>query len=236
MAEAALKRFWTTAAPQETPDGWQVHLDGKPLRTPKRALLQVPVAELAAAIASEWQDAGAQIRPTDLPLTGIANAAIDVVAAARAEVEASLAAYADADLLCYRADSPAELLRQQELLWEPPLLAIEARHNVRFRRATGIVHVAQAPETLAAMRAALAALSDFQLSALQILVTISGSLVLPLAQLTGVLPAAAALRAATVDEDWQQQHWGTDAEAQAQAEARRRDYLAASRFLALLQI
>lgn len=238
MAEAkpALRRFWTDATAAAHADGWRILLDGKPLRTPARALLTLPGEALALAIAAEWREAGEQIRPTDLPLTGLANAAIDVIPAGRAAIVAGIAAHAGADLTCYRADAPHSLRDRQTAQWEAPLRAVEARHQVQFRRTTGILHVEQPAATLAAMRSAVLGLSDFQLAGVQPLVGISGSLVLVLAQLAGVLTPDAAFRAATLDEDWQQQRWGVDAEAQDRLRARRRDYLAASRLLALLAI
>lgn len=236
MAETApaLRRFWTQATARADAGGWRIWLDDKPLRTPKRQPLQLPGEALAQAIAAEWHGAAAQFRPADLPLTGLANAALDIIPANRAAMVDGIVAYADADLLCYRAATPDGLCARQQELWEPPLRAIERQFGVQFQRTTGILHVAQPASTLAAVRAAITELGDFELAAVQPLVTLSGSLMLVLAQRVQLLTPDAAFAAASLDDDWQQSRWGADAEAQARIARRRQEYLAASRFLALL--
>ena len=75
-----MKRFWKEAAVAGQGTGWRVELDSRPLRTPARALLKVPSRALADAVAQEWAGAGEQVDPRAMPLTGLANAAIDHVA------------------------------------------------------------------------------------------------------------------------------------------------------------
>ena len=101
-----MKRFWKKVALVEAESGWSVALDGRPLKTPARATLVVGVRPLAEAIAGEWRACGAEIDPRKMPLTGLANAAIDHVAPAPARFADDLSRYAEGDLLCYRADHP----------------------------------------------------------------------------------------------------------------------------------
>lgn len=227
-----MKRFWTAAeAVAADHGGWGVALDGKPLVTPARAALVLPSRALAEAIAGEWRAVGREVRPADLPLTGLANAAID---RAGPELAAQLAAYAASDVLCYRADAPPDLVAQQAAAWDPPLAWAAARFDVGFTLATGVMPAAQPPATLARLREAVAALGRFHLAGLHPVVTISGSLLLGLALLEGAMDAQGVWRAGALDELWQAQQWGDDALAQAAREAQRGSLLAGAHFLALL--
>lgn len=230
-----MKKFWTKAQAVPANDGWTITLDDRPVRTPAKALLLLPTRALAKAVTAEWQDAPDVVRPDLLPLTAIANAAIDVVQQGRAEIIHNLAAYADADLLCYRADAPAALVELQKAEWDPLLGAVQDHFGIDFHCTSGITHVAQPADTLAKVHTVLDKMSDFQLAALQPLITISGSIILVLAQIEGLITAGAAFTASVLDEDWQETQWGTDTEAQQRLDARRQDYLAASRFLDLLR-
>lgn len=228
-----MKRFWKTALPRPIDGQWQVLLDNKPLHTPARALLLLPNEPLANAIADEWQAVADRFEPVELPLTALANAAIDLVADDRAGFLAPLARYAAFDLLCYRAERPAALVARQTDCWEPLLQGVEARHRLLFHRASGIRHVEQPEETLAGVRALFSALSAFELAALHPILSIGGSAVLAIAHLDGALNAEEVFDASMLDETFQQQQWGADDEALRVRERRRAEFLAAARFLAL---
>jgi len=230
----AVKRFWTEADAAPVDGGWGVALDGRPVRTPRRAALVLPSAALAEAIAAEWAAVEDEIRPETMALTGIANAAVDIVGADPAAFAASLVAYGESDLTCYRAEGPQPLVARQVAVWEPPLKAVEARHGLVFRRTAGVMHVPQPAETVGRLHGVLTGLSPWRLAPLQPLVTLSGSVVLGLAVLEGVLEAEAAFAAAHVDDLWQAEQWGTDELAEADRAGRRQQFEAAARFLALL--
>ena len=229
-----MKRFWSSAEAVADEGGWGVRLDERPLRTPGRALLAVPTRALAEAIAGEWAGAAETVDPRAMPLTGLANAAIDRVAPDRAAFAAGLARYAEADLACYRAEGPETLARRQQQSWDGLLGWARRRFDVDFATTTGIVHVAQPRATVERLAHAVAALDAFRLAGLSPLVTIGGSLVAALAVLEGALPADQAWEAVSIDERWQVEKWGSDAEAEAAIASRRRDFLAAARFLDLL--
>jgi chaperone required for assembly of F1-ATPase len=177
-----MKRFWKEATVALREDGgFAVQLDGRPVRTPARALLILPTAPLAEVIASEWQAQGEEVDPRTMALTGLANAAIDHAATDPAGFAATLTPYAETDLLCYRDDRDAALAAEQAAAWNPLLAWAEARFGVEFMLAQGVMHVAQPPATVAALQDAVRALPPFRLAALSPLVTISGSLVAALA-------------------------------------------------------
>lgn len=229
-----MKRFWKTAAVVEAESGFAVELDGRRLRTPAREELVVPARALADAIAAEWNECGEQVDPRAMPLTGLANAAIDRVAPDKGAFAANLARYADTDLICYRAEGPATLIARQAESWDALLGWARRRYDVDFATCSGVMHVAQPEETVRKLGHAVASLDDFKLAGLSPLVTIGGSLIAALAVLEKMMPATEAWEAVSLDDRWQMEQWGADAEAQAALDARRRDFLAGARFLELL--
>jgi len=229
-----VKRFWKDVIVAKEDGGWGVALDTRPVRTPARATLVVPTEALADAIADEWRGIAGEVDPRAMPLTGLANAAIDRVAPERQAFAAGLARYAEADLACYRAEGPRGLVERQEESWDALLAWARRRFDVDFATTCGIVHVEQPAATVDRLAHALAALDPFRLAGLSPLVTIGGSLVAALAVVEKAITPEAAWDAVSVDERWQLEQWGADAEAEAALENRRRDFLAAARFLDLL--
>jgi chaperone required for assembly of F1-ATPase len=229
-----MKRFWKDVAVEPGQEGWAVKLDGRPVKTPARAALAVPSEVLAEAIAEEWRAVGETIDPRAMPLTGLANAAIDRVAPDPSAFASKLAEYAEGDLACYRAEGPSALVARQESSWDPLLAWARRRYDLDFATTSGLMHVAQPPATVERLSHAVAALDPFRLAGLSPLVTIGGSLVAALAVLENAITPEEAWEAVSVDDRWQFEQWGADAEAQTAMENRRRDFLAAARFLDLL--
>jgi chaperone required for assembly of F1-ATPase len=226
-----MKRFYKDVA--VTPDRG-VTLDGKPVRTPARAPLLLPTMAFAEAIAGEWAAQTGEIRPETMVLTGLANAAIDRIAPARADFAAGLARYAETDLLCYRADGPAPLVARQAEVWDPWLAWAAARYDVAFTVTTGILHQPQPSATVARIAAAYATFDPFVLAALAGVVTICGSAILGLAIAEGALDANGAWIAGQLDEIWQAEQWGEDPLAVAAREDRQRALGASVTLLGLL--
>lgn len=229
-----MKRFYRQAEAQAAEGGYHILLDGRPIKTPARMPLQVPSARLGQAIAAEWQAQGDEVDARSMPLTGLANAAIDRVAPDMDGFASGLAAYGEADLLCYRAEAPAGLVARQSGSWDPLLAWARRRFDINFEIVSGIMHRAQPRSTVDRLAHAVAAQDAFQLAALSPLVTVGGSLVIALALAEGEIDFEAAWAAATLDEQWQLEQWGSDAEAEKALDARRRDFDAAYRFLNLL--
>jgi chaperone required for assembly of F1-ATPase len=229
-----MKRFYKAAAAAPAEGGWRILLDGRPVRTPARAELKVPSAALGEAIAAEWQAQGETIEPRAMVLTGLANAAIDRVGPDRDAFGQGLARYGETDLLCYRADGPEALVARQAATWDPLLTWARRRFDVDFELVAGIMHRAQPERTVSQLARAVAALDHWVLAALSPIVTVSGSLVIALALAEGEVDPETAWTAATVDEAWQTEQWGEDAEAAAMLASRRRDFEAGHHFLSLL--
>jgi chaperone required for assembly of F1-ATPase len=187
------------------------------------------------AIAAGWQAQGEKIDPRSMPLTGLANAAIDRVAPDRDTFAAGLAQYGESDLLCYRAEGPAPLVARQAEHWDPVLGWARRRYDVELKVTQGVMHQPQPEATVARLARAVAARPPFELAGLSPLVTVSGSLIIALALAEGELGVEQAWAAATVDDQWQAEKWGEDAEAVHALANRRRDFEAGARFLNLLQ-
>lgn len=226
-----MKRFWKEAGAE----AGQILLDGRPVRTPKRNLLMVPAHRLAVAIAGEWDAVGEELDPRALPLTGLANAAIDIVAPDAAAFAAQLARYGEADLLAYRAESPEPLVARQAREWDPLLDWLRTRYDVHVDLTTGIIHRAQPEPTIARLREATAARAPFELAALSPIVTIGGSLIAGLALIERAFDPDTIWSAVNLDELWQAELWGEDALALQAREAKRKEWDAAARFLDLLR-
>ncbi|HSX56394.1 MAG TPA: ATP12 family protein [Sphingomonas sp.] len=229
-----MKRFWEQVSATPAAGGHDIHLDGKPVRTPGRVPLTLPGLALAEAVADEWRDVGETIDPRAMPLTGLANAAIDRIAPDPAAFAAGLAKYGESDLLCYRADHPLELQLRQQAAWDPLLDWARGRYGIDPVTTTGVMHRPQSAETIARLAKAVAARSPFELAALSPLVTVTGSLVAALALLEGFATSEDIWSAANLDEDWQAEHWGEDDLARKARAARRADFDAGARFLSLL--
>lgn len=229
-----MKRFWTAAEVVGANGGWGIALDGRRVKTPAKADLSVPTKGLAKAIAGEWAAVGDRIDPRTMPLTGLANAAIDRIAPDPQRFAASLASYVESDLTCYRAEGPTALVERQAESWDALQGWARRRYDVDFACVSGVMHVPQPEATVRRLAHEAAALDPFRLAALSQLVTIGGSLVAGLAVIEQALPPDAAWEAVSLDDRWQLEQWGADAEAEKALDLRRRDFLAAARFAELL--
>jgi chaperone required for assembly of F1-ATPase len=225
-----MKRFWQ----EVTVEGGEVRLDGRPVRTPGRAPLAIPYPRLAAAVADEWGAVEGEIDPRTMPLTGLANAAIDRIAPDPAAFAAGLARFGESDLLYYRAESPEELVARQRAAWDPLLDWARGRYDVHFEVTSGVMHHSQPEATVSRLADAVATRSAFELAGLSPVVTVSGSLVAALALLEGASDAESVWRAGRIDDDWQTEQWGEDAHAIRTRDAHRADFDAGARFLSLL--
>ncbi|KEO52765.1 ATP12 family chaperone protein [Thioclava pacifica] len=235
MSEWAAKRFWKETSVTEAEGGFGVALDGRAVKTPAKAPLVVPTRALAEAIAAEWDAQEDKIAPHTMPVTRSANAAIDKVTHQHDEVVTHVAEYGETDLLCYRADKPAELVALQAEKWDPLLDWAAQTYGLRLTVTAGVLPVAQSQDALARLRAEVAACDPFALAALHDLVGITGSLVLGLAVARGRLTALEAWELSRLDEDWQIAQWGEDEEAAEIASLKREALCDAGRIWELAQ-
>ncbi len=230
MSEWKAKRFWTSAEIATQDGGFAVRLDGRPVKTPAKAPLVVPTKDMAHAIAAEWDAQDDVIDPHTMPVTRAANAAIDKVRHQHAEVAQMIADYGDADLLCYRAASPVELVQRQSESWDPLLDWAAAAFGVRLHTVTGVMHAPQDQDALATLAGHVHKMDAFTLTAFHDLVSLSGSLIIGFAALTDYRAPEGLWQVSRVDEMWQAELWGIDEEASEHAARKECDFLAAKRF------
>ena len=228
------RRFYQSADAAPAEGGFAVRLDGKGVRTPAGRPLLLPTLPLAEAVAAEWAAQDELIRPHTMPLTQLSSTALDRVGPERPAITDQLVAYAGTDLLCYRVDSPADLAARQTATWQPLLdwlaLALDAPLTVTH----GLLAVAQPDASIAALRRHLDGQSVWRLAVIQAATAASGSLVLALALAEGRVDAAGVVAASQLDETYQAELWGDDAEAVARRQTLAADVEAAAALLALL--
>ncbi len=244
MTAAKFKRFYARASWEVVPagaagagaagEGFRVLLDGKAIQTPAKAEMVLPTPALAEAVAAEWQAQGEQVEIRSLVLTGLAWTAIDRVGPGREQVVEELAGYGAHDVVCYHAAAPADLMARQGEQWQPLLDWAARALDAPLAVTSGVVSIEQPPAALAALRRAVAAKADFELTVLSAAAGAAGSLVIGLALVAGRIDAAAAFEAAQLDESYQIERWGEDPEATRRRAAIKADLEAAARFLALL--
>ncbi|ALN73734.1 ATP12 family chaperone protein [Aureimonas sp. AU20] len=209
------KRFYTDVTLVEEEGGFSIRLDGRAVRTPSRAVLSVPARAVAEEVAREWRAQGTHIDPATMPMTRLVNTVLDGVAPDPASVAEDLGRYAETDLLAYRAAEPQRLAALQAEGWDPVMDWASQRTGKSFARGVGVMFVAQPEPTVEALRALVRAEVDpFRLASLHQITTLTGSLLLALAVSEGFLDAERAWALAHIDEDWNIEQWGEDAEAQ----------------------
>jgi chaperone required for assembly of F1-ATPase len=208
-----MKRFYKDVEIAPVDGGFAVLLDGRPVKTPARNTLILPTKGLAAAIAREWQAQGDEIAVATMPLLRLANTVVDGVAVNRAPVIDAILRFGENDLLCYRAHQPPELAARQREGWNPMLDWVRRRHGAHMRVAEGLTHVDQTPDALLALRQALEEEGAFTLGALHVIASSTGSLVLALAVADRFISGADAFSLSRIDEAYQAEKWGEDAEA-----------------------
>ena len=229
------RRFYKEAGFAPAEGGFRLTLDGRSANTPARNPLVLPTAALASAVAAEWGAQDTSIDPATMPLTRLANTAIDGVATRIEAVADDLCAYAQTDLLAYRAAEPDRLVTAQATAWNPLLDWAYDTLGAKLILSEGVMHVTQPPQAIQALTEAVRRVDDpFRLAALHTLTTLTGSLILALAVLHGRLEPGAAWDAAHVDETYQADVWGRDEEAEARLAVRRAEFDAAAKTMSAL--
>ena len=230
MSDWKARRFWKEATVEQIDDGWTVRLDGRAIKTPAKAALVLPTRAIARVVATEWDAQSEKIDPRTMPFTRSANAAIDKVAPQHAEVSDMLAAYGDADLLCYRAGAPAELVQRQAQIWSPFLDWADQELGARLHPRTGLMHESQDEIALNTLSKQVHRLSNYELAAFHDLVSLTGSLILGFAAAQDHSAPLDIWAASRLDETWQEEQWGVDEEAQEAAKVKETAFLHAKAF------
>lgn len=231
-----VSRFWkeVTVAPH-TDGGWAVLLDGRTPKTPAKAQLVLPTEAAARLVADEWAAQGEFLDPNTMPATRLASTAIDRIGQARDPVADEIAAYAGTDVVCYLAEHPTPLVKRQEAAWTPWREWAASEMGVALEPAVGIIHQPQSEASIARVKAHALTLDDMRLTGLATAVPLLGSAVLALALEQGALDGEEAFDLSRIDELFQEEQWGVDAEAAERTEARRAEAVLLERWFAALK-
>jgi chaperone required for assembly of F1-ATPase len=228
------RRFYREAAAVQDAEGWRIALDGKVVKTPARNALILQTQALAEAVAAEWAAQDVKVKPDTMPLMQLASTAIDRVAPDRDRIIAETAGYAATDLVCYRAEGPADLIARQAAQWDPLIDWLRGRYDVSLQVAAGVMAIPQSDQALAILARAVAAQDDLRLTALAVMTGAAGSLAIGLALLEGRIGPEEAAASAQLDELFQAERWGIDPEAEKRRAGQKADLASARRFLDLL--
>lgn len=233
MSDWKVNRFWKNVSAAPEGAGFGILLDTRPVRTPAKAPLVVPTQALAQEIAAEWDGVTDRIDPDKMPLTRMANSAIDKVEAQKSEVADLVAAYGDSDLLCYRADNPDSLVQRQNDAWDPLLDWASDHLNARLIPRVGVVHSPQDPGAIGRLTQRVHGLSNFELAAFHDLVSLSGSLIIGFAAIHRFRTVDALWDDSRIDENWQIEQWGADDIATKAEEFRQEAFFVSEKFFCL---
>ena len=232
MKAPLVRRFYKTVSVAKGNTGYVVKLDGKPARTPARALLELPTEQAARLVADEFDAQAETLDPVTMPVMRLANTAIDGVSREADAVLEDILRFSTSDLLCYRAETPQGLVERQNAAWDGVLDWARSELGARMNLAEGVIHVDQPREAIAAIALHLQRRTEpLRLAALHLMTSLTGSALLALAVEAGERDVETAWAAAHVDEDWQIEHWGQDLEAMARRAHRKRDMVAAARLI-----
>lgn len=235
MRPSLPKRFYKMVSIGEEDDGFVVLLDGKQAKTPAKRSLALPVRALAEKAAQEWDAQASEIDPTKMPMTRLANLAIDQVSEKATVIQEEILRYAASDLVLYRAGEPEGLVTAQGEHWDPIVRWARDTLRANFTLAEGVNFVTQPETALAAIEVEIQDYPPpFALAALASITQLSGSALIALMLGRGKLSAVEAWNAAYVDEDWNMRQWGEDAEAVARRTLRLSEFEAAAKMLGLV--
>ncbi|WP_426238107.1 ATP12 family chaperone protein [Pararhizobium sp. DWP1-1-3] len=237
MHKPLAKRFYKSVGIGPAEDGGHaILLDGRTVRTPAKHYLTVPTQAAATLLAAEWDAQKDEIDPATMPVTRLANTAIDGVSKDIRAVFDDILNFAGTDLLCYRASDPEGLVARQSERWDPLITWAAEKLGARFVLVEGVVHQLQPRAAINGVAEALRAYATpLGLACLHTITTLTGSALIAIAFAEKQLSAQEAWALAHLDEDWQIEHWGTDDEAFQRRENRWREMQAATATLDALR-
>ncbi len=230
-----MKRFYKKVTVERQDEMFAVLLDGKQIKTPEKELCIMPSRQMADVVRAEWHNQGGDIVPATMPITKLANTAIDRVQKRRDEIIDELVKYAGSDQLCYRAEHPSELVRLQNKIWDRLLCWMKDENDIGLKTSKGIIFVEQDESELAKFRNILNDIGSFELTALYSMVAVTGSTTIGYALFKNHISVEQAWEAGHLDENFQVSQWGTDEEAEERRKNLKNELNNAAVFLALCQ-
>jgi len=235
-----MKKFYTLVSTTKNDTGYAITLDGRAVKTPLKHDVITPHKNLAQAIVQEWADQGDEIIPDSMPLTQILSTRIDRIVKERDVMETTVLNYLDTDLLCYRSDAPPPELGQAQCeTWDPYLDWFYDTFGIRLKTTTTIAALKHDEAAHKAVEEYVRNLEDDHFGVLQLITSISGSLILALAALHEQASANDIFTAMRVEEGFKAKIYnedlhGGDPAQEKKDKAIRIDLEAALRYLELI--
>jgi chaperone required for assembly of F1-ATPase len=188
---------------------WRVLLDGKPIRTPKLAVLELPTRSAASLVATEWAIQETYVNADLMPLTSLATTCTDLTAHQIPDKLDEVIGYLRTDTICF-LDAKHKVAAEQERSYASIWDWFERTYGYRLSVASGDIMCVpeHPPELIPAVKARLANVDQWTLTALGIAAGNCRSSALALALLAGEVSAAECQRLAQIEEDMQIHSWG----------------------------
>ena len=216
---AGRSRFYKLVGVEKAsdPEGWRVTLDNRPLKTPARLPLHLPTAELAYAIAAEWDaqtDKKRGIQPATMPLMTLASTAIDQVRVDPTPVKTTVLSYLPTDSTIFFTSSEDRiLLKKQKEHYQPVLRWLKRTFDVEVKtgQSTFVGKIQHDEKDVAKMRALvdkIASECPYTLTCLQCATMECKSIILALAYLCEAVSLDQVRAASRLEEECQIEWWG----------------------------
>lgn len=209
----SVKRFYKCVHVENREGGFAVLVDGHVLKTPGKKCLELEKEYYADLVAHEWQAQKDIIRSETMPCTRLLNVATDLTPARRPELIEEFHKYCSTDLLCYRAETPQDLQERQHQYWQPALDWAAKTYGVDLLTTSGIGTILQPAISLENAQKYASRHEDIDLTLLLHFTATYGSAVLALAVMDTHIDARSAFTLSRLDEFFQNERWGEDAEA-----------------------
>ncbi|MDG2474263.1 MAG: ATP12 family protein [Paracoccaceae bacterium] len=228
------RRTWAKTSVESHGSSFVILLDDNYLRTPKQNKVLLPTQKLADKVAQEWQEQKDSVIPSTMPYSRLVNSAIDKVTENFDAIVLDLLSYGDTDLVCYRAESPKDLVLLQQRHWDPILFWAKIELGISLKTTQGITYQSQDPVQRQKLFRQINSYDTFSLTGFYELVTISGSLLIAFAVHRNHISPESGLDLSFLDEDWQRKRWGEDEESIKNKANKLSEFQTAFNFLNLL--
>ena len=120
--------------------------------------------------------------------------------------------YVDTDLICYRAETPKELVELQKNKWDPIILLIEKYIGTKVHVFVGVLPNKQHATVHDRLNNLINQFNIFEIAALHRITNITGSIFLSLCVLKKDISKNEVFELSFLEELWQAENWGFDEE------------------------
>lgn len=234
-----MKRFYKLASVDQCDDGFAVKLDGKPVKTGSKKVLQHKSRDVALLMMKEWAEQEDMISPESMPVTQMITTLIDHVEMHREEITGNILKYLDTDLICYYADEPEDLVKRQKDVWGNWKAWIDGQYGAALKTTNGLAALKQEPTLHQKIEEEIRGFDLDHFNIVQVVTSLSGSIILALAFMHGEAGPEDVIESAYLEEHFKEelynaQLYGRDPLLEKQQASKTRDLEACADILACL--